>query len=342
MLGMAEQRYPSELAGRYIVRFPEGMREQIAAAAKGNNRSINAEIIARLQAAERLLVESQESKQRLAVLRQQVEDAKARATKAESDTRYWSKTVPELRAEIEDLSRRLVDAKVVQNRLTEERDKLSALIEKERARSDDLIRQVRTVSEQKTTPAPHGGALDLRHALQLQIGSVQMQSEVLAMRAEVIRLRAENLHARHQVIASEVDAIVKAAKTDDDFARAEAKVSELRRLERALPEVGRELQVVIAERDALVKRLDDMRELLTSKTRDLESRMEEYLLRQTPEKRQELLAKRAEVPSFFDTTEVVENDPYQAPPGAIAAQDDSERPQVKRTSAKTSAKKGGR
>lgn len=35
---------------KYIVRFPEGMREQIAAAAKASGRSMNAEIVARLGA----------------------------------------------------------------------------------------------------------------------------------------------------------------------------------------------------------------------------------------------------------------------------------------------------
>lgn len=40
--------YPSETAPRFIVRFPEGMREQIEASAKENNRSMNAEIVARL------------------------------------------------------------------------------------------------------------------------------------------------------------------------------------------------------------------------------------------------------------------------------------------------------
>lgn len=33
---------------KYIVRLPEGMREQIAESAKANNRSMNAEIVARL------------------------------------------------------------------------------------------------------------------------------------------------------------------------------------------------------------------------------------------------------------------------------------------------------
>lgn len=34
---------------KYIVRFPEGMRDRIAEAAKANNRSMNAEIVARLE-----------------------------------------------------------------------------------------------------------------------------------------------------------------------------------------------------------------------------------------------------------------------------------------------------
>ncbi|WP_027467658.1 Arc family DNA-binding protein [Deefgea rivuli] len=40
---------PSQSADKYILRYPDGMREQIAAAAKANNRSMNAEIVARLQ-----------------------------------------------------------------------------------------------------------------------------------------------------------------------------------------------------------------------------------------------------------------------------------------------------
>lgn len=35
---------------KYILRFPEGMRERIAEAAKANNRSMNAEILARIEA----------------------------------------------------------------------------------------------------------------------------------------------------------------------------------------------------------------------------------------------------------------------------------------------------
>jgi uncharacterized membrane protein YccC len=41
---------PSQIADKYIVRLPDGMRDRIAEAAKANNRSMNAEIVARLEA----------------------------------------------------------------------------------------------------------------------------------------------------------------------------------------------------------------------------------------------------------------------------------------------------
>lgn len=46
---MATKPYPSEVQDRFIVRLPDGMRERIAVAAKANNRSMNAEIVARLE-----------------------------------------------------------------------------------------------------------------------------------------------------------------------------------------------------------------------------------------------------------------------------------------------------
>ncbi|MBS3849711.1 Arc family DNA-binding protein [Devosia sp. BSSL-BM10] len=41
--------YPSEQADKYLLRLPEGMRDQLKSAAAQNNRSMNAEIVARLQ-----------------------------------------------------------------------------------------------------------------------------------------------------------------------------------------------------------------------------------------------------------------------------------------------------
>lgn len=46
---MPKKPYPSQTLDRYIVRLPAGMRDEIARAAKINNRSMNAEMVARLQ-----------------------------------------------------------------------------------------------------------------------------------------------------------------------------------------------------------------------------------------------------------------------------------------------------
>lgn len=47
---MSKELPPSRVAEQFVVRFPEGMRSRIADAAKANNRSMNAEIVARLEA----------------------------------------------------------------------------------------------------------------------------------------------------------------------------------------------------------------------------------------------------------------------------------------------------
>lgn len=45
---MSKDLPPSRTAEQFVVRFPDGMRDRIAAEAKQNNRSMNAEIVARL------------------------------------------------------------------------------------------------------------------------------------------------------------------------------------------------------------------------------------------------------------------------------------------------------
>ncbi|MBB3594394.1 hypothetical protein FHX08_004798 [Rhizobium sp. BK529] len=45
---MARPKYPSDKQDQFMVRLPEGMRDQIATAAEQNGRSMNAEIVSRL------------------------------------------------------------------------------------------------------------------------------------------------------------------------------------------------------------------------------------------------------------------------------------------------------
>lgn len=44
----SDNKPPVKEADKFIIRLPEGMREQIAKAAESNNRSMNAEIVDRL------------------------------------------------------------------------------------------------------------------------------------------------------------------------------------------------------------------------------------------------------------------------------------------------------
>lgn len=46
---MSKDLPPSRTAEQFVVRFPDGMRDRIAEAAKANGRSMNAEIVHRLQ-----------------------------------------------------------------------------------------------------------------------------------------------------------------------------------------------------------------------------------------------------------------------------------------------------
>lgn len=46
---MSKELPPSRVAEQFVVRFPDGMRGRIAEEAKANNRSMNAEIVARLE-----------------------------------------------------------------------------------------------------------------------------------------------------------------------------------------------------------------------------------------------------------------------------------------------------
>lgn len=45
---MSKEHPPSRTADQFVVRFPDGMRDRIAEAARQNNRSMNAEIVSRL------------------------------------------------------------------------------------------------------------------------------------------------------------------------------------------------------------------------------------------------------------------------------------------------------
>lgn len=61
----APQNTESRHADKYIVRFPEGMRDRLKAAAQANKRTLNAEVVSRLEAS--FQVEDESTSQRVFV-----------------------------------------------------------------------------------------------------------------------------------------------------------------------------------------------------------------------------------------------------------------------------------
>ena len=59
---MAKKPSPSDLADKFILRLPDGLRERIAIQAQTNRRSMNSELVARIEASL-----AQEDAQRAAV-----------------------------------------------------------------------------------------------------------------------------------------------------------------------------------------------------------------------------------------------------------------------------------
>lgn len=73
---MTKKPYPSDKLDQYIVRFPSGMRDRIKEAAEANNRSMNAEIISRLEESfdpNRMVVTSIDDVPELAAIKQKMD-----------------------------------------------------------------------------------------------------------------------------------------------------------------------------------------------------------------------------------------------------------------------------
>ncbi|MBI0008440.1 Arc family DNA-binding protein [Bartonella sp. M0193] len=98
------QDTPSRKLDQYIVRFPDGMRDQLKRAAKENNRSLNAEIIARLELASsfekeriNLILERDHYKQREKSLFNEVNMIEVTAKKFASDLDEKDKEIRDLK-----------------------------------------------------------------------------------------------------------------------------------------------------------------------------------------------------------------------------------------------------
>lgn len=92
---MSEDRKPQS-ADKYIVRFPDGMRDKIAETAKANNRSMNAEIISRMEGGNSKEAEIQ--RRRAEAKKAQIEQAQVGLSFIMMAVQFLEKECPEIRS----------------------------------------------------------------------------------------------------------------------------------------------------------------------------------------------------------------------------------------------------
>lgn len=98
--------FPSDAADKFVVRFPAGMRELIASEAKSNNRSMNAEIVARLAAS---FDPSSESNQALLLSHRQLAESLVTYLTQPWSEHHHSPTLLDLAEKLRDATKAVMD-----------------------------------------------------------------------------------------------------------------------------------------------------------------------------------------------------------------------------------------
>ena len=65
-----------------------------------------------------------------------------------------------------------------------------------------------------------------KREIEAQLATVLARADTLALRVDLIKSRMDNLFTRAHLISSETERMAKAAQTDEDFAKAEARIAE--------------------------------------------------------------------------------------------------------------------
>lgn len=113
----------------------------------------------------------------------------------------------------------------------------------------------------------------LRAQMDAEVRDLQMRGEMLAVRVEMARLRADALMSRQHAIELEAEALTRAAQTDEDFARADAKGKELAHVEQEAKALHTELQQLLDARADTMGRFEAMRGMLKDAGKALEDRL---------------------------------------------------------------------
>lgn len=110
-----------------------------------------------------------------------------------------------------------------------------------------------------------------KREIEAQLATVLARADTLALRVDLIKSRMDNLFTRAHLISSETERMAKAAQTDEDFAKAEARIAEYDEIQSEAAALGEQAKQLIVERDAELQRMNSLREVLKAYREKLEA-----------------------------------------------------------------------
>lgn len=124
---MPRQKFPSDKQDQYMVRFPDGMRDHLKAAAEENNRSLNAEIIFRLTEFDRLTAAIAKTEAMLVKREEELFSDRVRLREIAKMEEPLPALLEQKQKEVDDLRQRLADAQEITAHLRLQTDSMEQL-----------------------------------------------------------------------------------------------------------------------------------------------------------------------------------------------------------------------
>lgn len=123
---------------------------------------------------------------------------------------------------------------------------------------------------------PRGTAESVGDAIQQYLVAAQHESAVLALQADMVKLKYETLMARMSAISAQAELLAKTAQTDEDFAKADAKVAELDDVEKEGEVLRVELEQLLKRRMDVLQSIQAMQATVAQKVSDMEEGLARY------------------------------------------------------------------
>lgn len=110
-----------------------------------------------------------------------------------------------------------------------------------------------------------------KRELEAQVAAVLARADTLSLRVDLIKSRMDNLFTRGHLISAETERLAKDAQTDEDFAKAEARIAEYDEIQAEAAALGKQAKQLIAERDAELQRMNALQDALKAYREKLET-----------------------------------------------------------------------